>query len=233
MPTCEFSSPDRSLLPCKLLVDTDTTLPPEVSVPITLSCSAQPDATVVFTPSPVFTERKGIVLPFAVLTIASGSTIMLVTNHCTYPVALLRGETLGYVQPVDHIDDLDLPDDTTCCHIATITPASQPSSSSAFDNAIDANLSPSHRRQLVALLDKFISSFDFQQPSLGRTTTISHTIDTGSHSPLRQRPYRVSAEERRVITEQVDDMLQRGVIQPSQSPWSSPVVLVKKKDGTI
>nr|XP_037276715.1 uncharacterized protein LOC119169804 [Rhipicephalus microplus] len=38
-------------------------------------------------------------------------------------------------------------------------------------------------------------------------TTITHTIDTGSHSPLRQRPYRVSTEERRVITEQVDDML--------------------------
>ena len=103
VPTCEFSSPDRSLLPCKLIVDADTTLPPEASVPITLSCTGQPDATVVFTPSPLFTERKGIVLPFAVLTIASGSTIMLITNHCNYPVALLRGESLRSAQPVDHI----------------------------------------------------------------------------------------------------------------------------------
>lgn len=62
---------------------------------------------------------------------------------------------------------------------------------------------------------------------------MQHCIDAGSHSPLRQRPYRVSAEERRVFADQVEDMLRRGVIQPSQSPWASAVVLVRKKGGSI
>lgn len=87
--------------------------------------------------------------------------------------------------------------------------------------------------QLLSLLHKFRSSFDCQQAPLGRTSTVAHHIDTGTHAPLRQRPYRVSASERGVINEHVEDMLQRDVIRPSQSPWSSPVVLVTKKDGSL
>lgn len=83
------------------------------------------------------------------------------------------------------------------------------------------------------LLSKFRSSFDCTQTSLGRTSTVTHSVDTGSHAPLRQRPYRVSPTERRTIEDHVTDMLQRGVIRPSKSPWASPVVLVKKKDGSI
>ena len=95
------------------------------------------------------------------------------------------------------------------------------------------NLTSSQHAQIVDLLNRFRTSFDLQQARLGRTSTVVHHIDTGDHAPLRQRPYRVSATERRVIDEHVGDMLKRGVIQPSHSPWASPVVLVKKKDGTI
>ena len=52
-----------------------------------------------------------------------------------------------------------------------------------------------------------------------------------AYSPIRTVPYRVSAFERRVITEKVEEMLKDGIIQPSFSPWASPVVLVKKKTG--
>lgn len=43
--------------------------------------------------------------------------------------------------------------------------------------------------------------------------------------------YRVSDTQRGIIEEHVDDMLNRGIIQPSTSPWASPIILVKKKDG--
>lgn len=108
-----------------------------------------------------------------------------------------------------------------------------PPSADVFLRAIDADLSPHERDQLLALLKRFRASFDSIQTGLGRTTTVEHTIDTGGHAPLRQRPYRVSPTERHVIDEQVEDMLPRGVIRPSTSPWASPVVLVKKKDGSI
>ena len=50
--------------------------------------------------------------------------------------------------------------------------------------------------------------------------------------PIYQHPYRKSQYERQLIQEEVDKMLQAGIIRPSRSPWSSPVLLVRKKDDT-
>ncbi|GFV64436.1 retrovirus-related Pol polyprotein from transposon 17.6 [Trichonephila clavipes] len=56
-------------------------------------------------------------------------------------------------------------------------------------------------------------------------TNVKHRIFTGDHAPINQRAYRVSPTERRIIHEEVQKMLDEGIVQPSESPWSSPVVL--------
>uniref|UniRef100_A0A2A4JH77 CCHC-type domain-containing protein n=1 Tax=Heliothis virescens TaxID=7102 RepID=A0A2A4JH77_HELVI len=50
--------------------------------------------------------------------------------------------------------------------------------------------------------------------------------------PIVQRPRRISLMEQKLVEEQVDDWLQKGIIQVSYSEYSSPLVLVKKKDGS-
>jgi len=69
----------------------------------------------------------------------------------------------------------------------------------------------------------------FSDDQLGRTSLVQHVIETGDAAPIKQRPYRTSPESKQEIDRQVNDMLERGIIQESVSPWSSPVVLVKKK----
>ncbi|GBO38755.1 Transposon Ty3-I Gag-Pol polyprotein [Araneus ventricosus] len=64
-----------------------------------------------------------------------------------------------------------------------------------------------------------------------RCNAVKHRIETSDNAPIKQRPYRTSATERRAIENEVQRMLKEDVIQPSDSPWSSPVVLVKKKNG--
>ena len=66
---------------------------------------------------------------------------------------------------------------------------------------------------------------------MGRTSLVQHVIDTGDATPIKQRPYRVSPDVKKEIDRQVDEMLEKGIIQKSVPPWSSPVVLVKK-DGS-
>ena len=60
----------------------------------------------------------------------------------------------------------------------------------------------------------------------------TYKIETGEPPPIRQYPRRLLYHVREEVNRQVNDMLAQGVIQPSTSPWSSPIVLVKKKDGS-
>lgn len=69
----------------------------------------------------------------------------------------------------------------------------------------------------------------WDEADVGRTFVHAPTIDTGNAAPLKQRPYRLSYKEDEVVDKQVESWLSQGVIERSQSPWSSPVVLVPKK----
>jgi hypothetical protein len=52
-------------------------------------------------------------------------------------------------------------------------------------------------------------------------------------APIAQRPYRMNPQELEELKKQLADMLSKGLIRPSASPWGSPVLFVDKRDGTI
>ena len=64
------------------------------------------------------------------------------------------------------------------------------------------------------------------------TCVTQHTIDTSDHPPIKQHDQRIPFALRERVEKMVAEMLEQGVIQPSKSPWSSPIVLVAKKDGS-
>ncbi|KXZ57070.1 hypothetical protein GPECTOR_5000g1297 [Gonium pectorale] len=59
------------------------------------------------------------------------------------------------------------------------------------------------------------------------------SIDTGDAAPIAQHPYRLSPREKKAVDEEMAKMMADGVIEPSSSPWVSPVVVVPKKDGSL
>jgi hypothetical protein len=68
-----------------------------------------------------------------------------------------------------------------------------------------------------AIADNVIAQFrsiSSEEKGLGRTSLITHRIDTGDAQPIRQRYYRMSPEKQRILTEQVDEMLSLDVIEP-------------------
>ena len=73
---------------------------------------------------------------------------------------------------------------------------------------------------------------DVFEERLGHTNVVQHTIDTGNNAPIRQYPRRLPYVYRAETRTQVQDMLNQGVIHLTCRPWASPIVLVKKKDGS-
>ena len=85
--------------------------------------------------------------------------------------------------------------------------------------------------QLRQLIEDYSDVFALDDLELGMTDAVSHSIDTGDHLPIRQAPHQVPFILRKKIEEMVDEMMDKGIIQPSKRPWARPVVLVTKRDG--
>ena len=71
-------------------------------------------------------------------------------------------------------------------------------------------------------------------PGLPPDRAITHGIDLLPGSKPVSRPaYRLSVNEASEVEKQIADLVQRGFIRPSTSPWAAPILLVKKKDGSM
>ena len=66
---------------------------------------------------------------------------------------------------------------------------------------------------------------------LGQTNEGEHVIITEDVYPIKKNAYRTSPKENEFIKSEIDEMLKQDLIKPSTTPWSFPVVVVKKKNG--
>ena len=88
------------------------------------------------------------------------------------------------------------------------------------------------KAEIAKLLKKYSNSFSKSDEDVGRTGIVRHKINTENAHPIKQPLRRTPVHLNSEIDKQIDDMLQRDVIQPSSSPWASGIVIVSKKDGT-
>ena len=90
-----------------------------------------------------------------------------------------------------------------------------------------------HRETNEDLIEQNVDLFVEEETDLEKTTnTVKMSIDTGNHPQIKLRSYRDPFAKHPVIDKVVDDMLAANIICPSRSPWSTPIVVVDKKDGT-
>jgi hypothetical protein len=98
---------------------------------------------------------------------------------------------------------------------------------------VGSDLTSQQAAQLRQLLRQQQDLFAFTPAQLGRCKTTVFDITLKPEAkPVAQKPYRMSPKEKDILKKELDRMLEQGLIKPSHSPWSSPIVLVPKKDGT-
>lgn len=88
---------------------------------------------------------------------------------------------------------------------------------------------PGEDRKLQDFLVRELAAFENVR---GPTDRIKHKIRLKTDQPLKQRYRPRNPAMQAVINVEVEKMEQEGVIEPSQSAWSSPIVVVRKKDGS-
>jgi hypothetical protein len=92
------------------------------------------------------------------------------------------------------------------------------------------------RKILEAVLRRYKHLFyGLGSKELGCTSQIEHSIETGDARRIKKCPYRIPHALKPVVDEHLEDMLNKKIIEPSTSSWSSSIVLVQKKskDGSI
>ena len=97
-----------------------------------------------------------------------------------------------------------------------------------FDRSVE-ELSQEQRDGLQRLLATYRDAFAIDANDIGLTNWVTHDVDTGQESPVRQRPRRLRYEQRPVLQNTIQDLQRQGKVRPSNSEWASNVVLVKKK----
>ncbi|KAK9834773.1 hypothetical protein WJX74_010149 [Apatococcus lobatus] len=92
-----------------------------------------------------------------------------------------------------------------------------------------SELSAQEKTEAKGLVSTFADVWAWKDDEVNTTSEIAHHIDTGNQEPIKQRPYRLSKHEEEIVDAEVQKWLQQDIVEPSQSPWASPVVLVPKK----
>lgn len=203
-------------------------------------------------------RNKGLLIETAATQPDTNNCVTLaIQNHSLETVCLERGYILGSLYPATVIEESgSRPEDTSAergvvraFHSVQYQagdetapeirgqpePTKMPDRGEALLNTLDlgpATLEDEEREKLKELVLEYAQLFALNPSELGFTDVVQHTIDTGDSRPLRQLPRRIPFALRGKVEEMVEDMLERGVIQHSKSPWASPIVLVAKKDGT-
>ena len=182
-----------------------------------------------------------------------------VMNTSDEDIKVHAGMKIGYIHEVEHVEEIDEQENTdidhlcrsySVCKLHSIdlknTDSHNDSKSSVPGSNVEhwctdlkslykrssENLEPNKAKVVENLLQKHEQAFAKSPDDHGRTHLVQHTIDTGDAKPVRQPPRRppkaFEAEEEGIIERQ----LKAGIITESTSPWASPLVFVKKSDGS-
>lgn len=193
------------------------------------------DAVGMLTPNKLLIEKRGLVCA-SVLTKPSESNVVPVRilNPFHEDVELPRHTCVGRWTEVP--EDCIVREDSSAERPSGFEPeaAIAPPETNVQDRFDWSSFAGSSEQKdhLLALLVEFGDVIATDDQDVGNTTLTSHCIDVQDAAPIRQAARRLPIHKRSEVKKHLDQMLAADVIEPSSSPWSSPIVLVKKADGS-
>uniref|UniRef100_A0A8C5GH97 Gypsy retrotransposon integrase-like protein 1 n=1 Tax=Gouania willdenowi TaxID=441366 RepID=A0A8C5GH97_GOUWI len=181
----------------------------------------------------------GVVIASAMVAVHQGTAYIPVLNVGTTDAALHPRIPIGMLSPADIVslpegvtEIVGSPNEQVRATISSQigTESTQPSPLDGLDLSV---LPPNEQDKVRSLLRQYSSVFSTSEGDLGCTNLITHEIPLLDNAPVRQRFRRIPPSEYEAVKAHIRQLLDSQVIRESSSPYASPIVIVKKKDGTI
>ena len=223
-------------LSAKIQVRQTVVIPPasEINVACKLSQeTAQPTGITENLP----TDDLGVRTAASLVTVDDKKRLALrCINPHAQPVTLNAGTVVGTFSAITP-DQVETPQDSTP---STTTSSGQLSMdmpvpahlTTLYEQAVQQCTSPDQGSQLAELLTRYAHVFSTSDTDVGCTDLVRHSIPTQEGvAPIKQPPRRLGAEKDAEVERQVQELVEKGMVEPADSAWSSPVVLVRKRCG--
>ena len=259
--TLDFSEPGRSKSNTKQ--SAYLRLPGEVHIPalsqkfLRVTPSRRLDLCLEARIVPINVTTPGIWVEDAVASIdEDGKVLVCIGNMNAYGVTLPRrtrvasvfsyqGERVNNIQVSDWVRHcVETTDIVEGCYKVTEAVKDVPSKDESIArqtkrtntilSLMDLSTLTRQQSQIVQrLVNQHPGSFGLDGEPLTATPLTQYSIPTGNALPIRKRPYRIPECHKKPLKELLDGMLKEGIIAPSRSEWSAPIILIPKKDGRL
>ena len=190
-------------------------------------------------PTSKFLEKQPVVVAKALVDAQQESIPVRAMNFSDEARTIYKGTTLGTCQAAHAVCPVTNEVEGVKPRLGKLRPAGAESSNGIPGHLLSvwekcqANLDAEQQEQVKHMLLTMQGAFAKSKDDLGRTSIVQHRISTGDAVPIKQPTRRRPISQKAAEREEIAAMLEKGVIEPSMSPWASPVVLVTKKDGSL
>ena len=184
-------------------------------------------------------RNTGLMMPKGLVNVRKGSTTVQIMNVHDEPIHLTAGRMVGLLYPVEDVQQVKSiqPQSTLGDFIGEgcklVTERDIPEHTRPMLEEVTFELTAKQMSDACQLILDFPNRFLNPGGRTGRSGWAEHEMDMQGNPPIKAGYHRLPLAKQGVVDTEVEKMLKDDIIEPSHSPWASPVVLVKKKDGSI
>ncbi|XP_026022288.1 uncharacterized protein LOC113021785 [Astatotilapia calliptera] len=180
-------------------------------------------------PTKGFVEKHKVLIARVLVNAQPSKAVPLrLFNLGNKAVTIKAGSIAGLLQPAEAVE----PSMVSPAADSLTSPPVVPLHLQELYAQSSTDLNDYEQLQLKRLLCTYGHVFSTGPADLGRTSLVQHDIITRPGAPVKQNPRRMAGEKQQNADQQIYDSLQSGLAQRSCSSWASPIVMVRKKDGT-
>ena len=165
-------------------------------------------------------QSNRVMVAWAVVTAGNCVPVRLL-NPIDQDIILYKGTRIAALAEVEESDN--------SVHVSTVQKTEGVSPQVEAELVKETSLGAEEQDKLFVLLMDYADILVMNKDQLGRNNVLQHRIYTGDAPPIHQQFRRMCPQKKQELRALLVEMISKEIIQPSSSPWSSPVVLVQKR----